>query len=151
MHKTKLHIALLIALIFAGGAYAQAPETPETVVRNFYKWYLTEMGAGRNPRDNKRIVMKAASRRTSRWYYSPAYSEWGADYFINAQDFDEHWAKNLTVSNAVIRGNTATTKVTLSVPKTEYGPAYKRTLSVRLVRESGVWKIDVVDNMIPGS
>jgi len=55
------------------------------------------------------------------------------------------------VSKAVINGNTATTKVTLSVPKTSYGPAYKRVLPVKLVKESGVWKIDIVDNMTPGS
>ena len=45
MHKAKIHIALLIALVFAGGTHAQTQETPEAVVRNFYKWYLTELGA----------------------------------------------------------------------------------------------------------
>lgn len=151
MHKANIQIVLLIALVFAGGAYAQTQETPETVVRNFYKWYLTELGAERNPRNNRQVVLKASSRRLGKWYFSPAYSEWGADYFINAQDFDDHWAQNLTVSKAVIKGNTATTKITFSVPKTEYGPAYKRTLSVKLVKESGLWKIDTVDNLIPGS
>jgi hypothetical protein len=151
MHKAKLRIALLIALVFAGGIHAQAPETPEVVVRNFYKWYLTELGANRNPRKNRQVVLKASSRRLGKWYFSPAYSEWGADYFLNAQDFDDHWAKTLVVSKAAINGNTATTKITLSVPKTSYGPAYKRVLPVKLVKESGLWKIDIVDNMTPGS
>ena len=151
MNIAKFRIALILALAFAGGAYAQTQETPEAVVKSFYKWYLTELGAERNPRNNRQIVLKASSRRLGKWYFSPAYSEWGADYFLNAQDFDEHWAKNLTVSKAVARGNTATTKLTLAVPKTNYGPAYKRVINVKLVKESGLWKIDTVDNMVPGS
>jgi len=151
MNIAKFKIALILALVFAGGAYAQSQETPEAVVKNFYKWYLTELGAERNPRNNRQMVLKASSRRLGKWYFSPAYSEWGADYFLNAQDFDEHWAKNLTVSRAVVRGNTATIKLTLAVPKTSYGSAYKRVISVKLVKESGAWKIDTVDNLIPGS
>ncbi len=54
-------------------------------------------------------------KRLGKWIYSPAYQEYGADYMIDAQDWDENW--NVTTSKAVITKNTATLKVFLAAPK----------------------------------
>jgi hypothetical protein len=63
----------------------------------------------------------------------------GSDYFVNAQDFDNSWAKNITVSNVKVSGKNATAEVRL-VGKGEM----RRRLSVWLVKDGASWKIDKV-------
>jgi hypothetical protein len=58
--------------------------------------------------------------------------------FIDAQDDDETWADNFSVSKATIRGQQATVQVNLN------GKEMKYKLLVTLRRENGVWKIDNV-------
>jgi len=58
--------------------------------------------------------------------------------FIDAQDTDETWADNFTVSKATISGQKATLQVALN------GKEMKYNLNVTLRREAGVWKIDNV-------
>ena len=67
--------------------------------------------------------------------------EYDADYFINAQDFDESW--RVSTTKAVIAKNAAMLKVALksTKPKNE---GFSETLTVKLIKEAGVWKIDRV-------
>ena len=58
--------------------------------------------------------------------------------FIDAQDMDETWADNFTVSQATINGQKANVLVALN------GKEMKYNLHVTLRREGGVWKIDDV-------
>ncbi len=61
------------------------------------------------------------------------------DYFVDAQDFDNKWAKNIAVSNVKISGTKATADVVLTGSESMI-----KRLSLRLVNQGGAWKIDKV-------
>ena len=61
------------------------------------------------------------------------------DYFLDAQDFDNLWAKNITISDLKVSGRNATAEVRLT-GKGEM----RRRLSVSLVSDGRAWKIDKV-------
>jgi len=86
---------------------------------------------------------KSISKRLSHLVYSPAYEEYGADYFIDAQDYDENW--EVATTKAVIKGNKATFKLLLAAPRGKPSK-FKQTLRIKMVKESGTWKIDGVNN-----
>lgn len=137
--------AFLLAVLLSGTALAQS-KTPETSAKEFYKWYLTELNATREPRDNKMEMPKYVSKRLYKWLSSEAYVEYGADYIIDGQDYNEDWVKGITTTKAVIKGNTATFKIMLTPPKGSQNVDWKHTLSLKLVKENGIWKIDSVNN-----
>jgi len=145
-NKFKL-ISFALLLFFIGSLSAsvtKAADTPEQAAKNFYAWYVKELAKeGSNPRQRKAIVLKSVSKRLGKWMYSPAYEEYGADYIIDAQDFDENW--QISTTKAVIKGNTATLKVSLksTKPKNE---GFSQTLRLKMVKENGEWKIDSVNN-----
>ena len=144
-NKIKI-IGLAIFLIFIASAntnYAQTANTPEQTAKSFYEWYLKEINSERMPNEQKAVFNKYVSKRLSRWRYSPAYEEYGADYFIDAQDLDENW--RVTTGKAAIKGNTATLKVKLAAPNAGKN-AWINNLVVKLVKENGAWKIDSVNN-----
>ena len=146
MKNTNKLLKFALLLIFVGsiGAnIAKAADTPEETAKDFYEWYLKQINTSRNPRNEKAIFQKSVSSRLSRWYFSPAYEEYGADYFIDAQDLDEKW--QVTTTKAVIKGTTATLKVVLAVPKAKKAD-WTQTLTVKMIRENGAWKIDSVNN-----
>jgi hypothetical protein len=129
----------MVAAVF-GAARAQA-NGPEAATLGFYHWYLGELNANRFPIDKNRTEMrKRVSARLAKWLFSPAYSDYGADYFIDAQDLDAAWAKTVTVTGGTVKGNTATAVVTF--PKSKFFP--RKVMTVSLVREGGAWKIDKV-------
>jgi hypothetical protein len=132
-------IALMVTAVF-GAASAQS-QPPETAARDFYRWYVGELNADRFPIDkNKPEIRKRVSARLARWLFSPAYREYGADYFLDAQDFDAEWATTVRATGGAVKGNTATVAVTF--PKSEHFA--RKTMTVNLVREAGAWKIDKV-------
>jgi hypothetical protein len=140
-------IAAVLSLSFFG-THAAAQSTPEESAKSFYKWYLTEIAASRDPiRDSKQKMLGKISTRLGRWIYSRSYDEYGADYFIDAQDFDENWAKYVTATRVSWHGKKAVVKVKLSVPKGTSWGFGTRFLTIGLVLESTpVWKIDSVNN-----
>ena len=139
-----LSASLLILFVLAGAssAFAQEAEMPEQTAQNFYKWYLRELNASKNPFDQKQKMLESVSKRLSKWIYSKSYSEYGADYFLDAQNYDEKWI--VTTSKAVITGNTANLKVTLAPPNAKKSD-WKQTLLIKLIKENGAWKIDSVN------
>ena len=127
-------IAILIFKSSEPIVAAQKVSTPEEVTRQFYSWYL---GAHiPNPKRSnmatfrKYVTLSCWKRATAR--------DIEAVYFIDAQDTDETWARNFTVSTAKIDAQRATLEVDLN------GKEMKRNLNVTLRREGGVWKIDDV-------
>jgi len=78
-----------------------------------------------------------------KWIYSPAYEEYGANYFIDAQDLDENW--QVAMTKAVIKESKATLKVLFAAPHGKLSK-FKQTLVIKMVKESGAWKIDSVNN-----
>ena len=139
----RIGLILLALFVFAGATSAQSADTPEQSARNFYKWYLRELNNQGNPIDQKQKMLKSVSKRLGKWIYSPVYQEYGADYFIDAQDFDNKG--DVTTSKAVIKENNAVLKATLAVPKAKKSE-WKQILTIKLVKESGLWKIDSVNN-----
>lgn len=136
----KRTIPFLLVAMFCFSVHAQTA-TPDAATRDFYRWYIGELNAEREPLvKGKTEMRRRLSQRLARWVFSRAYSEYGADYFLDAQDYDESWAKTVSVSAGSVKGNTATVVVTM--PKTQ---VFDRTvLNVSLVREGGAWKIDKV-------
>lgn len=139
-----LHAALLIA--FLGPSTAQAQETggstkPESVIREFYQWYVQAVLADRSPMNDRAKLKQYASvgmlRRIDKAVKA---DELGFDPFLHAQDLDKAWAKNITVSKPKIAGEVATADVELKGP--EMG-THKLALTLR--QEGGAWKIDKVD------
>ncbi len=114
---------------------------PEAVIREFYKWYVQTVSANRSPMMDepaklKRYATAGMLRRIDKLAKD---QELGADPFLQAQDSDEAWAKNIKVSDPKIAGNVATAKVELK------GREMTHKLAVTLRQESGAWKIDKVD------
>lgn len=141
-----LPIAVAVSISFFAGS-ASAQSTPEKTAKDFYKWYFTELNASREPiLQSKPKMLRSISSRLARWVYSPAYSEYGADYFIDAQDYDENWANGVSSTAATIKGSAATLNILLSPKKGSNSGFGKRTLKLKMVREAGLWKIDSVNN-----
>jgi len=135
---------LLFVLGSAGATAAKATDTPEQTAKNFYKWYLTGLNReGGSPVEEKATVLKSVSKRLGKFIYSPAYEEHGADYFIDAQDFDENW--QVTTTRAIIKGNKPTLKVLFAAPRGKPSK-FKQTLQIKMMKEGGAWKIDSVNN-----
>ena len=146
MRNKTVWLGLILTLFLCGNAFGQI-KTPEETAKDFYKWYLTELNNERYPINRQKSeVLKRVSKRLGRWLYSPAYEEFGADYFLDAQDWDENWAKGVTTSKAAVRGNVATVKVSLAAPKGTNTNFDAHSVTVKLVKEGEAWKIDRVNN-----
>lgn len=149
---TKTFIGLFIFFLISGNAnfsQAQAAQTPEQVATEFYKWYLSQLNRDRDPRtQEKQKVLKYLSRRAGKWLYSIPPGEYGADYFIDAQDFDEEWQQTVSASKAIVKGNNASLTITLGVFKDgrKYQGIGKHVLRLKMVKEGGAWKIDRINN-----
>lgn len=114
---------------------------PEHVVRDFYAWYVQAVTAQKDPFAGNRAPLKRYAtdrliRNIDKMRKGPDGVD--GDYFLDAQDFDREWAKNITVSNLDIKGSTATVDVQLKGRNVG-----TRNLRVTLVDEHG-WKVDKV-------
>ena len=133
-------------LVFASVSGAQTSATPESRVRSFYAWYLHELNTEHEPIANKKGLARYLTARYAGSIARALKREDGidADPFIEAQDFDPLWEKNLAVSKAAISGGKATTTVTL-----KGGPNFgTKRLKIGLRKEGGVWKIDSVNGRL---
>ena len=146
-HRTAAAV-LLLALFFGANAArvrAQGESTPpERVLRDFYQWYVGQLVAERDPFTDGRAEMKRyASDRLLRQLDKARKREGGvgSDPFLDAQDVDKQWAKNITVATPEVKGDKATANVELK--GTEMGT---QKLKVSLVQENGSWKIDKVES-----
>ena len=139
--------AILISslMLFDGVAVGQTT-LPESRARGFYAWYLHELKAERNPIRNSKGLRKYVTARMVRSVERALKRPEGidADIFIDAQDFDPLWEKNITTSVGATGPVAATLTVTL---KGGRGFGTKR-LRVGMKREGGVWKIDSVNGRI---
>jgi len=143
---TLFAVSIALSVLFFAGP-AAAKDSPEQAAKAFYEWYLKEANASRFPiRDDKPQMRARASARLTRWLFSKAYEEYGADYFLDAQDYDENWANNITARRISLKGPKATVKLTMSVPKGTQSGFGTRSLTIGLVNEAGAWKIDSVNN-----
>jgi hypothetical protein len=136
---------LLVAFGFCSGMRAAEPSVPDSnpadSLRSFYRWYVTELVANRNPLENRKELKRFATERLlkeiDRMKKGPDGLD--GDYFVDAQDFDALWSKNITVSDVKISGTKATADVLLAGKGD-----MRRRLQVSLVKEGSVWKVDKV-------
>ena len=145
--KMKPRFSYLCALAMAGvslllTSLAQAQErAPQRVLQDFYQWYVQALAADTDPFTDKRAELKkyATDRLIRQVEKARKDGSLGADPFLDAQDFDKAWAKNIKVSGEKIDGQVATANVELKGP--EMGT---KKLAVTLRQEGGSWKVDKV-------
>ena len=119
-------------------AWAQQA-TPEDVARGFYSWYLHQLS-----REN---VEPLKQKTTALKYLTPQLyanaprliRNMNADIFICAQDWDQGWEKNFTVSTPQIKNNSATATVTLPSGETD-----KIRINLTLLKTASGWRINKV-------
>jgi hypothetical protein len=139
---------MAIGLLSCGSHQPASADTSQAIgakVTSFYKWYVGQIKADKSPMKNRAMIRRHVSARLWRWLNSSAYGEYGADYFIAAQDFDSDWDQ-AKVSDVRINGNVARLKVTLGQPKARDKGIGTHSLDLRLVKQSGAWKIDRVSS-----
>ena len=132
----KLLAFVFCVALLSTSALAQNTQaaSPDDVARQFYGWYF-KAHFPQPKRSNlatfrKYVTQSFLKRATAR--------DVDSVLFIDAQDNDESWADNFTVSPATINGTSATVEVSLN------GKEMKYHLHVTLRREGGVWKINDV-------
>jgi hypothetical protein len=136
-------ICLSATASFAQAA-APAPGSPEAVIRSFYKWYVHALNQNLDPFAKQRTAMRRyVTDRLILEIDKVAKGPDGldGDYFIDAQDWDKEWEKNIAVSSVVASKTSASALITLS------GPNMTRKLKVTLKQERGAWKIDKVEGL----
>jgi hypothetical protein len=121
---------------------AQTSVTPEATLRHFYEWYLHALNQNQEPLEKhqaelSKFVTQRLMTSLNRARKRPEGID--ADFFIDAQDLDETWEKNISTSRARIQGTRATASVTLK------GTSFDDKLRVGLRKEGGLWKIDSIN------
>jgi hypothetical protein len=132
-----LVIAGVIVLLIPAGAQQLA--TPEDVARGFYSWYLHQL--------NRENVEPLKQKTTALKYLTPQLyanaprliRRMDADIFICAQDWDQGWEKNFTVSTPQITNSSATETVTLPSGDTD-----KIQINLTLIKTASGWRINKV-------
>ncbi len=137
-------ISALLTLVILAACPIRAAEpaaTPEDCIRNFYHWYVTNLMANRNPMKQRTEMKRYATERLLKEIEKMEKSPDGldGDYFVDAQDFDPLWAKKISISDVQTRAEKSQAHVLLDGAK-----GMRKKLLVRLVKESGTWKVDKV-------
>ena len=120
-------------------ARAQQPAKPEDVARGFYSWYLHQLSRENvEPLKQKTTALKYLTPQL--YAHAPRLiRNMNADIFICAQDWDNGWEKNFTVSTPHIKNNSATATVTLPS-----GEIDKIQINLTLIKTASGWRINKV-------
>ncbi len=97
-------LVILAALVLSGPssfALAQAPASPEATVQRFYAWYLHALNQNQDPlgkhqAELSKFVTQRLMKSLNRALRRPDGID--AAFFIDAQDWDEAWEKNISTS-----------------------------------------------------
>jgi len=133
-------VAMTANLVMA----AETTATPEECISNFYRWYVTNLVANRDPMKQRKEIRNYATERLLKEIDKMAKGPDGldGDYFVDAQDFDPLWAKNVSISAVQTQGDKSNAHVLLKGTK-----GMQRNLLVYLVKEGGSWKINKVKGL----
>lgn len=143
-----LFVFLFASLLAAGNFNSASANTEQAItgkVKKFYGWYVNEIHNDRLPFRNQAMIRNHSSRRLWKWLNSQAYRDFGADYFLDAQDFARDWGTQIAISNFKMKGNVTTFTMRMGSPKPDQTQMGPHTIKLKLVKESGSWKIDRVD------
>ena len=135
---TGLLVVIVGVAILSTPARAQLA-TPEDVARGFYSWYLHQL--------NRENTEPLKQKTTALKYLTPQLyanaprliRRMDADIFICAQDWDQGWEKNFTVSTPQIKNSSATETVTLPSGDTD-----KIKIDLTLIKTASGWRINKV-------
>jgi hypothetical protein len=132
---------LFVAAAFATGRAADPSVTPEDCIRGFYRWYVTNLVANRDPMKQTKEMRRYATERLLKEIDKMVKGPDGldGDYFTDAQDFDPLWAKNISISGVKTTGDKSNAHVLLDGAK-----GMRKKLVIDLVKEEGTWKVDKV-------
>ena len=137
--STCLLVVMTGVVFLSMPARAQQSATPETVTRGFYSWYLHQLTLENvEPLKQKTTALKYLTPRL----YANAprlIRNLNADIFICAQDWDNGWEKNFTVSTPEIKNGIATATVTLPAGETE-----RIKINATLIKTAAGWRINKV-------
>ena len=135
--------ALLCLALPVAHAAESGSAGPERTIQEFYGWYVRTLVAGDDPLSKRRAELKRfATDRLVREIDAMRKGPDGlnGDYFLDAQDFDAEWGKNISITNVTTQSARGTADVQLK--SREMGD---KKLRVSLVQERGSWKIDKVE------
>ena len=134
-------VTIAVALIAEQVPAAESAATPEDCIRNFYRWYVTNLVASRDPMKQRGEIRRYATERLLKEIDKMVKGPDGldGDYFVDAQDFDPQWARNISISDVQNHGDKSTALVHLNGSK-----GMRKTLFVHLAKEGGTWKVDKV-------
>ncbi|HSE18867.1 MAG TPA: DUF3828 domain-containing protein [Pyrinomonadaceae bacterium] len=142
MFKTLLRTipVLLVAIaVLSIPVRTQQPATPQDIARGFYSWYLHQLTLeNANPLKQKTTALKYLTPNL----YANAprlIRRMDADIFICAQDWDNGWEKNFSVSTPQIKNNSATATVTLPSGETD-----RIKIDLTLLKTASGWRINKV-------
>ena len=135
----KLFLRTIAGAVVVMVAMAQQPAGPQDVARGFYSWYLHQLTLEHaNPLKQKTTALKYMTPQL----YTNAprlIRRMDADIFICAQDWDNGWEKNFTVSTPQIKNSSATATVTLPSGETD-----KIKIDLTLIKTAAGWRINKV-------
>ena len=136
MRTTAILFVLLAMLLIPARAQVA---NPEDVARGFYTWYLHQLNReNSNPLKQRTTMLKYVTPQL----YANAprlIRNMDADIFICAQDWDQGWEKNFSVSTPQIKNNSATATVTLPSGETD-----KIQIKLTLIKSAAGWRINKV-------
>lgn len=134
-------ISGLFLLLASVGPMQVAAATPETVIKDFYKWYINTVEAGIDPfKKGRPTLQRYVTLRLIRQIERAEANGSDADAFIQSQEWDAAWANSVLVSNLISKPAIVTAIVTF-----DKATSYPR-VQVTLVKDAGVWKIDRIKN-----
>jgi hypothetical protein len=130
---------VLVTAFLLSPARAQQSAAPETVTRGFYSWYLHQLS--RDTAEPLKQKTTALKYLTPQLYANAPrlIRRMNADIFICAQDWDNGWEKNFTVSTPQIKNNSASATVTLPS-----GEIDRIRINVTLIKTASGWRINKV-------
>jgi uncharacterized protein DUF3828 len=143
MRRIVAFLSVAAVILVSQSRAAESAATPEDCIRNFYHWYVTNLVANRDPMKQRSEIRRYATERLLKEIDKMVKGPDGldGDYFVDAQDFDPLWAKNVSISNVEIYGDKSNARVLLNGSK-----GMRKRLVVRLVNEGGTWKVDKVQS-----
>lgn len=119
-----------------------AEKDPARAVRSFYNWYVRELVKGARPLETERDQMRQFV--TENLLAQIGHTRKGpggldGDPFLNAQEIDPDWGKNIAVGNYWVGKTMA--RLGVIVTGRRLGD---REVRLKMVMENGKWKIDEV-------
>ena len=136
-------VAALVVITSSIPSRAVWPEkNPAEAVRNFYAWYVREVESGARPLEKERELMRkfVTNRLLDRIDKMPkGPGGLDGDFFLNAQEVDPEWGKNIAVGNSYV--GTTMSKLSVILTGRKLGD---RQFEVKVLFQEGAWKIDEI-------